>query len=366
MDFNLLTTVLTTFVNALSAGQARVVTAGGTILRGLAVIEIVLAGLYLALGSADVSSMLKKLLQLSFWFWFATNFTSLAKAFVETLVQFGLSAGGQQGNMGLLLDPSRIAGLGLESTAPLVANLHEAGLTQFGTIAVLGFCYLVIMICFFIMACQVCLAVVEYYLVLTLATCLIPFGMSPHTKFLSEKAIGAVVAVSVKLMVLSFIIALVSPVLGQIRFAGTGGELKLNEIMSMVLVCGMLALVVWRAPGFASDLLAASPTLGVSAVGQQVTSAISTGAAAASGAVSAGLGATRSAASMVRAGTAGPVGALKMVTSAAAAGARGIDPLGGAVAGNRSPSNGSGSSSSSDPKSARGGGARPQPPTVTI
>ena len=105
------------------------------------------------------------------------------------------------------------------------------------------------MVCFFVMACQVCLAVVEYYLVLTLATCLIPFGMSPHTKFLSEKAIGAVVAVSVKLMVLSFIVSLVSPVLGQLRFSGAGGELKLNEIMSMVLVCGMLALVVWRAPG---------------------------------------------------------------------------------------------------------------------
>ncbi len=133
MDFNLLTTVLTTFVNALSSGQARVVAAGGGILRGLAVIEIVLAGLYLALGGADLSSLLKKLLQLSFWFWFATNFTSLAKTFVETLVQFGLSAGGQNGNMRLLLDPSQIAGMGLESTAPLVANLHEAGLTQFGS-----------------------------------------------------------------------------------------------------------------------------------------------------------------------------------------------------------------------------------------
>jgi len=363
MEFNVLTTVLSSFVNALSSGQGRVVSAGGTVLRGLAVIEIVLAGLYLAFGSADISSMLKKFLQLSFWFWFATNFTSLAKTFVESLVQFGLSAGGQRGNMSLLLDPSHIAGMGLESTAPLVTNLHEAGLTNFGTIVILGLCYLVIMACCFVMACQVCLAVVEYYLVLTLATCLIPFGMSQHTKFLSEKAIGAVVAVSVKLMVLSFIIALVTPVLGQIRFSGAGGELKLNEIMSMVLVSGMLALVVWRAPGFASDLLAASPSLGVSAVGQQVTSAVSTGVAAASGAVSAGLGATRTAASMVRAGTAGPLGAIRMVTAAAAAGARSNGPLGG---GTGSPSQGSGTSAPSNPANAGGGPKRSQPPTTTI
>ena len=57
------------------------------------------------------------------------------------------------------------------------------------------------------------LAVIEYYLVVTLATCLIPFGISQHTRFLAEKAIGAVVAVSVKLMVLSFIIALIQPVI---------------------------------------------------------------------------------------------------------------------------------------------------------
>ena len=189
------------------------------------------------------------------------------------------------------------------------------------------------MACFFVMACQVCLAIVEYYLVLTLATCLIPFGISPHTKFLSEKAIGAVVAVSVKLMVLSFIISLVSPVLGQLRFSGAGGELKLNEIMSMVLVSGMLALVTWRAPGFASDLLAASPTLGIAGVGQQMTSAVSTGASAVSGAATAGLGAAKTAASMVRAGAAGPMAAIGMVTAAAAAGLRGKGALGGAVGG---------------------------------
>ena len=297
MEFNLLTTVLTTFVNALSAGQARVVSAGGGILRGLAVIEIVLAGLCLALGQRrPLHACSRSSCSSASGSGSRPTSPRSPKSFVETLVQLGLSAGGQGGNMGLLLNPSNIASMGLQATQPLVANLHEAGMTNIGTTLVLGFCYLIIMACFFVMACQVCLAVVEYYLVLTLATCLIPFGMSPHTKFLSEKAIGAVVAVSVKLMVLSFIVSLVSPVLGQLRFSGAGGELKLNEIMSMVLVCGMLALVSWRAPGFASDLLAASPTLGIAGVGQQMTSAVSTGASAVSGAATAGLGAAKTAA----------------------------------------------------------------------
>ena len=238
MDFNLLTTVLTTFVNALAAGQHSVQSAGGGVLRALAVIEIVLAGLWMAMDGANVSAPFKKLLQLSFWIWFATSFPTLTKAFSDSLVQMGLSAGGQTGNVGLLLNPSRIAGMALDATQPLVQSMADAGLTQIKDIIVLSLCYLIIMACFFIIACQVCLAVVEYYLIVTLATCLIPFGISPHTKFLAEKAIGAVVAVSVKLMVLSFILGLIQPVLSQIRFSGTG-EIKLNEVMSMILVCGL-------------------------------------------------------------------------------------------------------------------------------
>jgi type IV secretion system protein TrbL len=332
VDFNLLTTVLTTFVNALAAGQHSVQSAGGGVLRALAVIEIVLAGLWMAMDGANVSAPFKKLLQLSFWIWFATSFPTLTKAFSDSLVQMGLSAGGQTGNVGLLLNPSRIAGMALDATQPLVQSMDDAGLTHIKDQLILGICYLIIMACFFIIACQVCLAVVEYYLIVTLATCLIPFGISPHTKFLAEKAIGAVVAVSVKLMVLSFILGLIQPVLSQIRFSGTG-EIKLNEVMSMILVCGLLAVVAWRAPGFASDLLAASPSLSMASVGQHVTSAVSSGANMASGAVTAGLGATRSAASMIRTGATGLAGAAGMVSAAVRAGARGKSPTDAASAG---------------------------------
>jgi type IV secretion system protein TrbL len=331
MDFNVLTSTLSDFVRALSNGQTQVARAGGSVLKCLAIIEIALAALWLALGEGGVSTIFRKLFRVSVWVWFATQFTSLAKTFADGLIRFGLSAGGMSGDFSVLLNPSRIAGMALESTAPLAAQLHEAGITQLSTIFTLGWAYIVLIICFFIIACQVCLAVVEYYLVLTLATCLIPFGMSEHTKFLSEKAIGAVVAVSVKLMVLAFIIAIVSPVLGSLRFSGAGGELKLNEVLSMVLVAGMLAFTVWRAPGFASDLLAASPSLGMSSVGQHVTSAVSTGARVVGGAVSAGLTAKRAAAGAKRGGTATSSDALKMVTSAAAAGARGQPSLAGAV-----------------------------------
>jgi type IV secretion system protein TrbL len=166
-------------------------------------------------------------------------------------------------------------------------------------------------------------------------------------------------------MVLAFIMSLVSPILGQLRFSGAGGELKLNEILSMILVAGMLAFIVWRAPGFASDLLAASPSLGVASVGQHVTSVVSGGANAASGAVTAGLWASRAAATMVTAGAATKAAALKMVASAAVAGARGQGQLPGGVGGGTADSRPKTTQpNGSTPSASRGSSNTPRPPSI--
>jgi type IV secretion system protein TrbL len=61
------------------------------------------------------------------------------------------------------------------------------------------------------MAIQVFLSVLEYYLITAVAGILVPLGLLPQTKFLAEKAIGAVVSPGIKLMVLAFIVAVTNP-----------------------------------------------------------------------------------------------------------------------------------------------------------
>jgi type IV secretion system protein TrbL len=318
MNFNLLTSVLTTIVKGLAAAQGNIGKASG-VMSGLAIIEIVLAIMWWTLDGASLSEPFRKLLQITFWVWFATHFPALAKFFSDSLVQIALTAGGQSGNVGLLLDPSQIAGMALDATLPLVQSIHDAGIGHLADIFLMGTAYLVLIACFFIIACHVALAVIEYYLVVTLATCLIPFGISQHTRFLAEKAIGAVVAVSVKLMVLSFIIALIKPVMAGIHFSGAGGEILLNEALSMCLVCVLLAIVVWRAPGLASDLLAASPSLSAGQVGQHITSSVTSAAAlyaGAAGIASKGLDSTKAAAGGAKTAAASAGGAIQKLTSA--------------------------------------------------
>jgi|GEM_PF-1643323 len=291
MDMNVLTTSLTHLVGVLSNGQSTVQRLQGNVLRGLGIIEVTLAACWVALDASSMGSIFKKLLNLGFWIFFAQQFGALAHAFCQSLVQIGLGAGGSTGNFGLLLDPSAIAAKGLDVTEPLVKLLDTLGVTDLKDVFVFTLAYFVIMACYIVMSLQVFLAVIEFYLITTLAGALIPFGISSHTKFLAEKAIGAVVATSIKLMVLGFMLAVLGPTLSSIKFAGS--EISLNELMAVILSSAAMAFLVWTAPSLAAGLLAGSPTLSAAGITRSVTSGAMMATGAAGGMLSAARGAGR-------------------------------------------------------------------------
>ena len=267
MEFNTLTTTLTNFVGVFQGGYARLQPIVNSLLGLLAGIDIVLIGFWWALGGGErLVEVIKKVLFLGFWLWFTTSFQANAKAFVESLINAGLTAGAQAGSYNLLLDPSRIAGYGLTATEQLAKALDDVSLTDLGDAFIFGISYLLIMAAFLVMAIQVFLAVLEYYLLVAVVGILIPFGVLPATKFLAEKAIGAIVSAGIKLMVLAFIMAVAEPVLANIKFAGP--EIKFNELWSVLLTSGAIAFLTWNAPSLAAGLLAGSPSLGAATMAQ--------------------------------------------------------------------------------------------------
>ena len=271
MEFNTLTSTLTTFVTAYSAAYDRVQPIAHKVLGSLALIEIALVGMYLALdGGQQVSALFGKFLKIAVWTYITTNFHQLVKAFSQSLIGAGLMAAGQPGNFQLLLDPSKIAGMGTTATDALVQALNNVGTFDFFDQFVFGLVYIAIMLTFLLIAVQIFLAVIEFYLISALAGVLIGFGVSPHFRFLSEKAIGAVVACSIKLMVLAFIMAMVQPTLASVRFVGP--EIKFNELWALLLTSGAIMLVAWTAPSLAASLLAGSPSLGAGGVAQNMMS----------------------------------------------------------------------------------------------
>ncbi len=202
------------------------------------------------------------------------------------------------------MDPSRLAGYGLDATAPLTQKLADLGMTDVSDLLVFGFGYLAIMACFLIMAINVFLAVLEFYVFAALAGIFLPFGLLEPTKFLAEKAIGAVVSASVKLMVLGLVTSIIDPVLSSIHFAGP--QITFNELWSVFLTVCALMFLCWKAPSLAGSLLGGSPHLGIDHAMQAVTTPIAAGLAAGTvaGRVASGISATRAAAAMPQKGAA--------------------------------------------------------------
>ncbi len=303
MQFNTLTLTLQNFITALSGAYSRIQGSASTLLGILVGIEVVLLGLWTALGGGDnVVGVFKKILHIGAWVWVVQSYPTLAKDLVDSLVKAGLLAGGGSGDVSLLMDPSRLAGYGLDATEPLTRKLADLGMTDLSDLIVFGFGYLAIMACFLIMAINVFLAVLEYYVFAALAGIFLPFGLLSPTKFLAEKAIGAVVSASVKLMVLGLVTAIIDPVLSSIHFAGP--EITFNELWSVFLTVCALMFLCWKAPSLAGSLLGGSPHLGVDHAVQAVTTPIAAGLAAGTvaGRVASSVSATRAAAAIPRGG----------------------------------------------------------------
>ena len=325
MQFNSLTLTLQNFIAAFSGGYSRLQGAANGLLAILVGIEVVLLGLWTALGGGEnVVGIFKKVLHIGGWVWLVRGYPTLCKAFLESLVQAGLTAGGGS-DVSLLMDPSRLAGYGLDATEPLTRKLADLGMTDLADLFVFEFAYLAILACFLLMAIHVFLAVLEYYLFAALVGIFLPFGLLAPTKFLAEKAVGAVVSASVKLMVLAFLLAVVDPVLAHIHFAGP--EITFNELWSVFLTVCALMLLCWKAPSLAAALLGGAPHLGAGDVFQAASTPM-----VAAATVGALVGRFSSGAGGARAGAPGSGARASLVQSAMGApGAAPTIPLGGAA-----------------------------------
>lgn len=289
MSFNTLTTTLLNFIGIFSLGYGNLYPSTLWLFLALLGIEVVLFGLYWALGAGQILDAIKKILFIGIWFWIVSSFPVLVNQFVNSLIQAGSTAAG--GLTFNLLDPSAIAGKGLDVSQPIMDKVEALPWTQIGQKIIISILYLIVMAIFLLIAIQVFITVLEFYLIVAIVSIFLPFGLMKHTKFLAEKSIGAVIASGIKMMVLSFILSVSGPVILAATLTATA---TLNEIFSLILTVGAIGLLAWNAPGIAAGLIAGSPSL---SAGTAVQNTVAGGFMAA-GAVAGLANATRAAASM--------------------------------------------------------------------
>jgi type IV secretion system protein TrbL len=257
----------------------------------LIAIDITLAGLFWVLAPDEdvIARLIRKTLYIGVFAYIIADYNNLAQIIYNSFAGLGIKAGGGTLSSAQLLQPGRVAQVGIDAGQPILTSI--SGLMGFASffdnfiqIAILLIAWLIVVISFFVMAIQLFVSLIEFKLTTLAGFVLVPFGLFGRTAFLAEKVLGNVVSSGVKILVLAVIIGIGSTIFGQFT-GGFNNPPTINDALTLILAAlAMLALSIFG-PGIANGLIAGGPQLGAGA-------AVGTGLAVASiGAAGAGLAA---------------------------------------------------------------------------
>jgi type IV secretion system protein TrbL len=266
----------------------------------LIAIDITLAGIFWALAPDEdvLARLIKKTLYIGVFAFIIGNFNNLAQIIYNSFAGLGIEAGGGTLSQAQLLQPGRLAQVGIDAGQPILASISSLmGFTSFFDnfiqIAILLIAWLIIVISFFIMAIQIFISLIEFKLTTLAGFVLVPFGLFGRTAFLAEKVLGNVVSSGVKVLVLAVIVGIGSTIFGQFT-TGFNNPPTISDALTLILAAlSLLGLTIF-APGIANGLIAGGPQLGAGAAvgtGLAVAGIGAAGAALAAGGLGAAGGA---------------------------------------------------------------------------
>ena len=300
----------------------------------LIAIDMTLAGLFWAMGHASgqgedvIAKLLRKVLYVGAFAYIIGNFNSLAGIVFRSFAGLGLTASGSGLSQAQLLQPGRLAQVGIEAGRPIMEQIGKmAGFPEvfvhLDTIVVLFLAWLVLILCFFVLAVQLFVTLLEFKLTTLAGFVLVPFALWNKTAFLAEKVLGNVVSSGIKVLVLAVIVGIGTGLFAEFK-ASAGADPSIDHALVIMLASlAMLALGIFG-PGIATGLVSGGPQLGAGAMAGAAVGAA--GAAVAVGAAAAGAG------SAVAAGARMAPGAARSMASTAGS-ARSAFDAGSAAAG---------------------------------
>jgi len=266
MDPGIIATLYNSFAEVLTSGFGRMLPIALSLLGKLAVLELILVATW-AWWSDDnvVAALLVKLLWITAFVFLVTQWPKLTRIVMSSFITAGLRAGGGALTVDDMSNPSKLASFGLEVTAVLWQRLsNQSGFKAVMSLPMLfvdGWVAILIVLAYFVLAIQVFICHIEFYIVAVLAMVLVPFGVFRHTSFIGEKGIGTVVAFGIKMMVLAALLNSMQPVMETIRLKSATGLFHVNESLSLLMASWALALLAWHAPSVAAGMIAGAPSL---------------------------------------------------------------------------------------------------------
>ena len=294
----------------------------------LIVIDVTLAALFWSWGEGDdiIARLVKKTLFVGVFAYIIGNWNALARIVFESFAGLGLKASGTCFTAAELLQPGRVAQVGLDAGRPILDSIAElmgfvSFFENFIQIAVLLFAWAIVLLAFFVLAIQLFITLIEFKLTTLCGFVLIPFGLFGKTAFMAERVLGNVISSGIKVLVLAVIVGIGSTLFGEFATA-IGPEPTIEDAMAVVLASLCLLGLGIFGPGIASGIVSGGPQLGAGAAAGTALAAGGLAIGAAAGAKLTG-GAVASAASATAHGGAKAAGGATMAYSLGSAGKSG-------------------------------------------
>jgi type IV secretion system protein TrbL len=233
----------------------------------LIAIDITLSGLFWAMAPDEdvLARLIRKTLTIGVFAFLIGHYNNLAQIIYNSFAGLGLKAGGGTITAAQLLQPGKLAQVGIDSGKPILTSISGLmGFTSlfdnFVQIAILMIAWLIVVISFFIMAIQLFVSLIEFKPTTLAGFVLMPFGLFGRTAFLAEKVLGNVVSSGVKILALAVIVGIGSTIFGQFTMALNNPPTISDSLTLILAALTILGLSIFG-HGIANGLIAGGPQL---------------------------------------------------------------------------------------------------------
>ena len=163
-----------------------------------------------------------------------------------------------------LNSPSKIVMKGIEVCVGLLDYIHKLSVgpleffAHFDAILMALIACIGVLIAFVVLAVEVTVVVIEFHIVTLIAFVTIPFGVLTQTAFLSERAIGYVASVGIKLMALAIVISIGSKIFDTYTVSL---DPDIYEDIGLLLGAVVMVMLALKIPAIAGALISGGPQL---------------------------------------------------------------------------------------------------------
>ena len=233
----------------------------------LVVISIVITALLWAIDENQnvLASLVRKVLLVGFFAWLVSQWHSLSTTVVNGFAALGLKAGGGAMTVTTFTtSPSQIVMAGINVISGLmqyVKKISPGPIEFFAHIDVVAMALVAaigILIAFVILAVEIVVTIIEFHIVTLVAFVTVPFGVLTQTSFMSERAIGYVVSVGIKLMALAIVVSLGTTVFNNYTVSPDPG---IGEDVGLLLAAVVMVMLALKIPSIAAALISGGPQL---------------------------------------------------------------------------------------------------------